>query len=81
MAKLHWYGYRHVNGTFHAKRHLGDMGDYEEAHDSDFVESITAIFVASGRDEAVKKIKEIYKSGHRCKNHPKVQLSKRCISD
>lgn len=51
--KLEWYAYEHVNGTKHLRRFLGDVGDIQEARDSDFVKRVTGPFEAKNRPEAM----------------------------
>ncbi len=34
--KIMWWGYEHVNGSYHAKRYF-DEADLKEARESDFV--------------------------------------------
>ncbi len=36
---IKWWGYKHVNGSFHAKRFFDDK-DLQEARESDFVEQV-----------------------------------------
>lgn len=51
-TKLDWYAYKHVNGTLHLKRYLGDYGDISEAKDSPFTTQVTEPFEANQRSEA-----------------------------
>ena len=46
-----WWGYRHVNGTFHTKRYFGPE-DIAEANESHFCEQIYGPFEAPNIDEA-----------------------------
>ena len=52
-----WYGYKHVNGTYQAKRYF-DRQDIVEARESDFVHSVTPPFEAGDRKEALAEIKK-----------------------
>jgi hypothetical protein len=52
-----WWGYRHVSGTYQAKRYY-DKRDLDEAYESDFVESVVRPFEADTREEALDYIKE-----------------------
>lgn len=57
--QLLWWGYKHVQGTYQAKRYLGTATDFEilDAIDSDFVETIVPVFEAVNRDQALAYIK------------------------
>ena len=50
-----WWGYKHVSGTYQAKRYF-DERDTQEAVESDFVEQVVYPFEAENRDEALKII-------------------------
>ncbi len=52
-SKLEWYGYKHVDGGFFVKRFLGDMGDIQEARQSNFVKRVTGPFNAKDKHEAM----------------------------
>jgi hypothetical protein len=54
-----WWGYKHVSGTYQAKRFFNDMRDVEDAIDSSFVERVVYPFPAENRDEALKHIESI----------------------
>lgn len=55
--KFLWLGYKHVSGTYQAKRYFTDL-DLTEAIESDLVEEVVSPFEASGRDEALEYVKE-----------------------
>ena len=57
MNELLWWGYKHVSGTYQAKRYF-DKRDTDEAEESDFVEQVVYPFKAESRDEALKYIEE-----------------------
>ena len=59
MANLQWYGYEHMNGTYHLKRFLGDIEDIYEAARSDFVVLVAWPFEAENREDALRKLKEL----------------------
>jgi hypothetical protein len=56
MELLPWWGYKHISGTYHAKRYF-DKQDIDEAKESPFVAEIVYPFKASSRDEAIEYIK------------------------
>lgn len=58
--KMLWWGYRHVSGTYQVKRYFSKL-DVEEAHQSDFCAEVVGPFEASGRDEALKIVKQLTK--------------------
>lgn len=55
--KLQWWGYKHISGTYQAKRYF-DKRDLEEAYSSDFVEQVVQPFYADSRDDALDHIKK-----------------------
>ncbi|KKN19287.1 hypothetical protein LCGC14_0947160 [marine sediment metagenome] len=55
---LEWYAYKHVNGTLHLKRYLGDYGDVEEAINSSFVDRVYGPFEAKNQHKARRIMKE-----------------------
>ena len=55
--KNEWWGYKHVSGTYQAKRYFGKL-DIQEALESPFCEKVVGPFTAKDRDEALKIIKE-----------------------
>ncbi len=57
ITKLKWWGYKHVNGSLQVKRYF-DYLDLQEARESDLVEVTVGPFLASGREEALEKLKE-----------------------
>ena len=59
MANLQWYGYEHVNGTYHLKRFLDDISDVYEAAGSDFVVQVAWPFEAENREDALRKLKNL----------------------
>ena len=54
--KLQWWGYKHVSGTYQAKRYF-DKQDIDEAYQSPFCDIVVGPFLASDRDEALVYIK------------------------
>ena len=58
--KLQWWGYKHVSGTYQAKRYF-DYRDIDDAHDSPFCERVAGPFMAENRDEALKIVEELTK--------------------
>lgn len=58
MDKLEWWGYKHVSGTYQAKRYFG-IEDIEEAKDSPFCDMVVGPFMAADRDEALKIVEEL----------------------
>ncbi len=52
-----WWGYRHTSGTLQAKRYF-DPRDIEEAHESPFCACVVGPFKATGRDDALRIVKE-----------------------
>ena len=55
--KLLWWGYKHTSGTYQAKRYFEQL-DIMEAQESPFCEIVVGPFEASGREEALKIVKE-----------------------
>lgn len=53
-----WWGYKHVSGTYQAKRYF-DKRDIQEANESDFCEKVVGPFEAKNREEALNKIEEL----------------------
>lgn len=65
--KILWWGYKHVSGTYQAKRYWGDSSqlDLQDAYESDFVEQVVRPFEADGRDDALNEMyRAIEKYGH-----------------
>lgn len=56
-TKLMWWGYKHVSGTYQAKRYF-DKRDTDEACESPFVGQVVGPFEAKNRDEAIKIVIE-----------------------
>ena len=52
-----WWGYKHINGTFHPKRYFSNE-DLLEAIESPFVEIISNVFMAEDREDALIKLKQ-----------------------
>lgn len=52
-----WWGYKHINGSYQAKRYF-DFLDIEEAIESPFVDKWYGPFKALNRDDALKIVKE-----------------------
>lgn len=57
MKQTYW-GYKHVSGTYQAKRYF-DKRDIQEANDSDFCEKVVGPFESKNREEALNKVKEL----------------------
>ena len=55
---LEWYAYKHVNGTLHLKRYLGDPEDLHEASTSTFVEQVYGPFKAENQHKAREIMRE-----------------------
>lgn len=55
--KLLWWGYKHISGTYQAKRYF-DQRDIQEAHESPFCEIVVGPFEASDRNEALEIVKQ-----------------------
>lgn len=56
--KFQWWGYRHVSGTYQAKRYF-EPRDIQEARQSQFCETVVGPFLAEDRDEALKIVQEL----------------------
>ena len=56
---LEWWAYKHINGSIHIKRYLGDPLDLQEAGESPFVYIYTDVFTAINADEALKLANEL----------------------
>ena len=56
-GKNQWWGYRHINGSYQAKRYFGKR-DIQEANESPFADIVVGPFLAVDRDEALKIVKE-----------------------
>lgn len=54
-----WWGYLHVNGSYHAQRAL-DKSDIEEAVDSPFCEEIVMPFEAAYLEDAIRVVRETF---------------------
>lgn len=57
LTSVQWWGYKHINGSFQAKRFF-DPEDISEARSSDFVESVFGPFLANNREHALEIISE-----------------------
>jgi len=57
MEKLQWWGYKHISGTYQAKRYF-DKRDIDEAYESEFCDIVVGPFLAENREEALKIIEE-----------------------
>lgn len=57
-TKFLWWGYKHVHGTYQAKRYF-DKRDLQEAYESDFVDQVVGPFEAINRDEALKIVENL----------------------
>lgn len=54
--KFEWWGYKHTNGSYQAKRFFNEL-DTQDAEESPFVERVVYPFLCSGREEALEIIK------------------------
>lgn len=50
-----WWGYKHINGNYQAKRYFEPL-DIQEARESDFVDDVCGPFEADGREDALKQV-------------------------
>lgn len=57
MNKNLWWGYKHVSGTYQAKRYFNKL-DTDEAEESPFCKQVVYPFEAESRDEAIEYIKK-----------------------
>jgi len=57
MEKFKWWGYRHVDGSIHAKRYF-DALDIEEARESPFVDTCYGPFLCDNREQALSIVRE-----------------------
>ena len=57
MSKSLWWGYKHVSGTYHAKRYFYKQ-DTDEAEQSPYCEQVVYPFEAESRDEALDYIEK-----------------------
>ncbi len=56
--KNQWWGYKHVNGTYQAKRYF-DKRDTDEAHESPFCDIVVGPFEAINRDDALAQVEQL----------------------
>lgn len=52
----HWYAYKHINGTIHAKRFFA-VEDIDEAEESDFVDEVRGP-IEGTKEDALNLFKE-----------------------
>ena len=52
-----WWGYKHVSGTYQAKRYF-ELLDIQEANESPMCELVVGPFKAESRDEAIEYVKQ-----------------------
>lgn len=55
-----WWGYKHTEGTYQAKRYFDQM-DIDEAMESPFCAVVVQPFEADGRDEALAFVQRVTK--------------------
>ena len=55
--KILWWGYRHIDGSLHAKRYFSEQ-DLDEARESPFVKRYSPAFPAQNREEALKILED-----------------------
>ena len=58
MEQFLWWGYKHISGTYQAKRYF-ELRDIQEGMESDFCEAVVGPFKAKDRDDALEKVKEL----------------------
>lgn len=56
-SKLLWWGYKHISGTYQAKRYF-DRLDIQEAMESSFCVQVVGPFEAEDRDEALEIVEQ-----------------------
>lgn len=59
-----WWGYKHNNGTYQAKRYWG-ASELQEAERSDFVDQVVQPFYCKNRDEALIVVKRYCTTGRK----------------
>ena len=52
-----WWGYKHTNGTYQAKRYFIPL-DVQEAHESPFCDIVCGPFEAASREEALAIVEQ-----------------------
>lgn len=57
-----WWGYKHVSGTYQAKRYF-DRLDITEAQESPFCEVVVGPFLAENREDALEQVKKLIENG------------------
>lgn len=57
-----WWGYKHVSGTYQAKRYF-DRLDITEAQESPFCEVVVGPFLAKDREDALEQVKKLIENG------------------
>lgn len=55
--KNFWWGYKHISGTYQAKRYFGPL-DIQEAEESPFCDIVVKPFESTNRDEALEIVKQ-----------------------
>lgn len=55
--KLLWWGYKHISGSFQAKRYF-DREDTDEAEESPMIDKVIYPFEAENREDALEYIKK-----------------------
>ncbi len=58
LPKFKWWGYKHVSGTYQAKRYFEPL-DIREANESPFCETVVGPFEAANRDEALQIVQKL----------------------
>lgn len=56
-TKILWWGYKHTNGHYQAKRYFGAL-DIQEANESPFCTAVRGPFEADGRNDAIDILKK-----------------------
>ncbi len=54
---FNWWGYKHTNGTYQAKRYFEPL-DIQEAEESPFCAEVVGPFKATDRNDALRQVEE-----------------------
>jgi len=54
---MKWWGYKHISGSYQAKRYFEPL-DIREARESDFCDQVVGPFEAEDRDDALRQVRE-----------------------
>lgn len=64
MEQNLWWGYKHISGTYQAKRYWG-ASELQEAQRSDFVDQVVQPFNCKNRDEALIVVERYCTTGRK----------------